>query len=473
MASLSPIAAPIHAVILAAGKGTRMRSALPKVLHLAAGRPLLAWVIAAARGAGAEHIHIVVGHGATAVRAAFAAEGDLGWIEQREQRGTGHALLQAQDSVAPGARLLVLSADAPLVRAETLRTLVRRAAPPAWGAMAVAELDEPGQLGRVVADGRGKLESIVEFSDAAPEELETRLVNAGIYLLPPEIFIYLRGLRPDNAKGELYLTDALVAAARDGRAIRLLRLPDAEEARGVNDRSELAAVHRALVERKLRALALAGVTVLEPARTLVEPQVEIGPDTVLHPDVALVGETVVGGGCVLHQGAWLRDTRLADGVVIEPYSVLDGAEVGPAARVGPFARLRPGTVLAAEARVGNFVEIKKSRLGRGAKANHLAYLGDAEVGEGANIGAGAITCNYDGVAKHRTEIGAGAFIGSDTMLVAPVVIGEQATTAAGSVITQDVPAGALAVERSRQRTVSGWARRKRDGRGGKKNQEGS
>ncbi len=454
---------PLHAVILAAGKGTRMRSALPKVLHAAAGRPLLAWVIAVARQAGAQRIHIVVGHGAAAVRDAFAAEDDLVWIEQREQRGTGHALHQARGSVPAGARLLVLSGDAPLVRAESLRALVRRAGAPAWGALAVAELDDPGQLGRVRADGRGRLQTIVEFADAAPEELAIRLVNAGIYVLPaPEIFGYLRRLRPDNAKRELYLTDALVAAARDGREVRLLRLPDAEEGRGVNDRAELAAVHRALVERRLGALALAGVTVLEPQRTLVEPQVEIGADTVLHPDVTLVGSTVVGRGCVLQQGAWLRDTRLADGVVVEPYSVLDGAEVGAGARVGPFARLRPGTVLAAEARVGNFVEVKKSRLGKGAKANHLAYLGDAEVGAGANIGAGAVTCNYDGVAKHRTEIGAGAFIGSDTMLVAPVVVGANASTAAGSVITQDVPEGALAVERSRQRIVRGWARGRKD-----------
>ena len=352
--------APIAAVVLAAGKGTRMKSALPKVLHPAAGRPLLAWVLAAARAAGAAPILVVVGHESAAVRAAFGADPDLIWVEQPEQRGTGHALLMARAALPGAARLLVLSGDAPLVRPETLTALVQAAASPVWGALAAAELDDPAELGRVVADRDGNLERIVEFADATLAERALRLVNAGLYVLPaPEVFEYLDRLRPDNAKGELYLTDALNAAAAAGKPIRVVRLADPDEARGVNDRAELAAAHRALVARKLRALALAGVTVLDPDRTLVEPQVEVGAETVLHPEVALTGQTSVGGGCVLHQGSWLRDTRLADGVVVEPYSVLDGAEVGANARVGPFARLRPGTVLEAEARVGNFVEVKK------------------------------------------------------------------------------------------------------------------
>jgi bifunctional UDP-N-acetylglucosamine pyrophosphorylase/glucosamine-1-phosphate N-acetyltransferase len=449
-----------------------MRSRLPKVLHPVAGRPLVAWVLEAVRAAGCRRILVVVGHGADEVRAALPASDleSVEWVVQRQQRGTGHALLQVAPRLAGPARLLVVSGDVPLVRPETLRRLAR-AATGAWGAMAVAEMEDPGALGRVLparAGGRRRggelLGRIVEAADASPAEAAVRRVNAGLYLLPaPEVFAYLRRLRPDNAKGELYLTAALGAAAAAGRRLRLVALADAAEALGVNDRRELGRVHLRMLAAKAAALQAAGVTILDPARTVVEPQVEVGEDTVLHPDVSLVGRTRVGRGCVLHQGAWLRDSQLADGATVEPYSVLDGAAVGEGCRVGPFARLRPGAVLAAGARVGNFVEAKNARLGAGAKANHLAYLGDAEVGAGANVGAGVVTCNYDGVAKHRTEIGAGAFVGSDTMLVAPVVVGERATTAAGSIITRDVPAGALAVARARQRNVEGWAERRRRG----------
>ena len=327
--------------------------------------------------------------------------------------------------------------------------------------MAVADLDEPGSLGRVIAGAGGNLSRIVEARDATPEERAVRTVNAGIYALPaPEIFAFLRRLEPKNAQGELYLTDAVTGLAAAGTPVRLVRLADPVEALGVNSRQELAEVHRRLVERKLQDLMTSGVTVLEPHRTRVDADVSVGPDTVIHPDVTLLGRTAVGGGCTLQQGAWLRDTSVGDGATVEPYSVLDGAEVGPGCRVGPFARLRPGARLEEGARVGNFVEVKNSRLARGAKANHLAYLGDADVGEGANVGAGAITCNYDGHSKHPTKIGAGAFVGSDTLLVAPVEVGEGAVTAAGSVITRDVPAGALAVGRARQKVVEGWQRRR-------------
>jgi bifunctional UDP-N-acetylglucosamine pyrophosphorylase/glucosamine-1-phosphate N-acetyltransferase len=454
---------PVVAVVLAAGKGTRMRSALPKVLHEAAGRPLLAWVLAAARQAGCERVVAVVGHGAERVRErpwAEEGEGEPRFVLQGEQLGTGHALAQAEAEVAGPATLLVLSGDVPLVTPATLEALLA-AAGTGGAAMAVADLDEPGSLGRVLAGPDGNLARIVEARDASPEERAVRTVNAGLYALPaPEIFGHLRGLEPSNAQGELYLTDAVGALAAAGTPVRLVPLADPDEALGVNSRQELALVHRRLVERKLQDLMTSGVTVLEPHRTRVDAGVRVGPDTVIHPDVTLLGRTAIGGGCVLHQGAWLRDATLGDGAVVEPYSVLDGAEVGPGCRVGPFARLRPGARLAEGARVGNFVEVKNSRLGRGAKANHLAYLGDAEVGEGANIGAGAVTCNYDGVSKHPTEIGAGAFVGSDTMLVAPVKIGEGAVTAAGSVITRDVPPGALAVGRARQKVVEGWARRR-------------
>jgi len=450
------------AVILAAGRGTRMKSERPKVLHKAAGRSLLDWVLHAAHGAQAERTYIVVGYGSDAVRDAFAGRDDLVWVEQDRQLGTGDALLRVEAPMLDErAMLVVLSGDAPLVRPETLDRVLR-AAEGGWGAMAVATLEQPGSLGRVVAGDDGRLSRIVEARDATDEELEIRTVNAGLYALPaPEVFRYLSALEPDNAQGELYLTDALGDAARDGERIALVDLEDPEEALGVNDRLELARVHARLERRTIEWLARNGVGFTAPDAVTVEPEVEIGHDTEVHRDVSLLGRTVVGCGVTLHAGAWIRDSEIGDGTVVEPYSVLDGARVGPGSRIGPFARLRPGTVLEPGVKIGNFVETKNAHLGQGAKANHLAYLGDATVGRGANVGAGVVTCNYDGVAKHRTEIGDRAFVGSDSMLVAPVRIGDDAVTGAGSVITKDVPDGALAVERSPQRTVPGWSERRK------------
>jgi bifunctional UDP-N-acetylglucosamine pyrophosphorylase / glucosamine-1-phosphate N-acetyltransferase len=496
---------PRVAVVLAAGKGTRMRSDLPKVLHRAAGRPLLDWVLAAARAAGCGRLLAVVGHGAERVREEVDGRG-VEWVLQAEQRGTGHALAQAEACLAgERATLLVLSGDVPLVRPGTLVDLMTRVERPGgapemdvrspghtagagvghragtagaqgrstWGAMAVADLDDPGSLGRVLERPDGALAAIVEARDASPEVLAVRRVNAGLYVLPaPEIFDYLRGLSSDNSQGELYLTDALTAAAAAGERIELVPLADPAEGLGVNDRAELAAIHRRLIDRHLAGLMKAGVTVLEPARTTIEPGVEVGADTVVHPDVSLLGATRVGRGCTLHQGAWLRDTRLGEGVTVEPYSVLDGAEIEEGCRVGPFARLRPGSRLRRGARVGNFVEVKNAELGPDSRAGHLAYLGDATIGEGANIGAGTVTCNFDGTAKHRTEIGRAAFIGSDTLLVAPVKVGERAATAAGSVITKDVPDEALAVGRARQKNLPGRLRGRLRGQARAKQDEG-
>lgn len=454
------------AVVLAAGKGTRMRSSLPKVLHRAAGRPLLEWVIEAARAAGCGRILVVIGHGAEQVCEEVKGD-DLGWVLQAEQKGTGHALAQAEEEIPGEATVLVLSGDAPLVTAATMARLAAEAEA-GWGSMAVAELAEPGSLGRVITRADGAFDRIVEARDASPEELRVGRVNAGLYALPaPEIFDHLRRLTPNNAQGELYLTDAVTNAAAGGRPVRLVTLEDADEALGVNDRAELARVHRLLLDRHLQALMVSGVTILEPGRTVVEPGVRVGTDTVIHPGVSLLGKTEIGAGCEIHQGCWVRDSRLGEGVILHPYSVLDGAEAADGCRVGPFARLRPASRLLEGARVGNFVEVKNSELGPGAKANHLAYVGDATVGAGANLGAGVVTCNYDGVRKNPTRIGAGAFIGSDTMLVAPVRVGDGASTAAGSVITKDVPDGALAVSRERQKNLEGWAgglRRRDDNR---------
>jgi bifunctional UDP-N-acetylglucosamine pyrophosphorylase/glucosamine-1-phosphate N-acetyltransferase len=403
---------------------------------------------------------VVVGHWADEVRVAAAAD-DVRFVVQKEQLGTGHALAQAAPLLTEPSTLLVLSGDVPLVSATTLRRLTE-ASVKGWGALAVADLAEPGSLGRILAKSDGtELDRIVEAADARPEQLAIRTINAGLYALPaPEVFSALTELEADNAKGELYLTDALGSVVAAGESVALVELEDPSEAFGANDRLDLARIHRTFIDRKLKALADEGVTVLDPARTTVEPEVEVGVDTVLHPGVSLTGSSRVGTGCVLLQGAWLRDSSIGDDVVIEPYSVLDGADVGSGCKVGPYARLRPGARLGEGSKVGNFVEIKNATLGLGVKAGHLAYLGDADIGAGANIGAGTVTCNYDGEAKHRTRIGPRAFIGSDTMLVAPVEIGEDATTAAGSVINQDVPDGALAVGRAKQRNLEGWARRR-------------
>ncbi len=454
---------PRIAVVLAAGQGKRMRSVRPKVLHEVAGRTMLERVIEAARRGGCERILAVVGHAAEEVRGALIGD-DITWVEQQRQLGTGHALAQVEPHIEGEATLLVLSGDVPLVSAKTLDRLAA-AAEGCWGAMAIAELEEPGSLGRVMTRVSGELERIVEAADADAAELAVQTINAGLYALPaPAVFAYLRRIGTSNAQGELYLTDALCDAAAAGEAIRTLSLEDPSEAFGINDLSELARVHRALIERHMRELMASGVTLLEPARTTIEPEVCIGAETVIHPGVSLMGHTEIGQGCVLSQGVLIRDSKLADGVTIEPYSVLDGADVATGCTVGPFARLRPASVLLDGSRVGNFVELKKTRLGAGAKASHLTYLGDATVGEAANIGAGVVTCNYDGTAKHQTDIGDGAFIGSDTMLVAPVTVGRQATTGAGSTITDDVPDDALGVARARQRNIANWRQRKRKGK---------
>lgn len=440
-----------------------MRSAEPKVLHRAAGRPLLDWVIRSAGEAGCLKILLVVGHQAERVRAAFEdsdAGVEIEWVEQAEQKGTGDALARAVAHLTAPARLLVLSGDVPLVRGETLEALLAEAGT-GW-ALAVAELDSPGSLGRVMADAEGRLSRIVETVDATAEELEVRLVNTGIYVVPSsEIEPRLARLEPANAQGELYLTEAFTATVEAGTEVKLFSLTDSNEALGVNDRADLARVHRVLLDRKCAQLMTDGVTILEPARTVVEADVRVGRDSVVHPGVSLTGGTVIGAGSTIHSYSSIRDATLGDGVEIGPLTVIEEAEIGDGSRVGPFARLRPGARLGAGNRIGNFVEIKNSRLGTGVKAGHLTYLGDAEIGDGANIGAGTVTCNYDGENKHKTEIGAEAFVGSDTMLVAPVRVGERATTAAGSVITTDIPNGALGVGRARQKNLEAWADRQK------------
>lgn len=455
------------AVILAAGQGTRMRSELPKVLHEAGGKPLLQWVVEAARGAGCDRLVVVVGHGHERVRAgledALERSDDLHWVLQEEQLGTGHAVMQARDvlgarSGAGSGTTFVLSGDAPFISSATLERLAA-AAEDGWGAVACARLDDPRSLGRTVIED-GRVTDIVEAVDATPEQLAIQWVNSGHYAVRfPDIFDLLDGVGSANSQGEIYLTDAVVAANSKGR-VAAFELEDPREAWGVNTRADLAAVHGALVSRKIAELQDRGVTFIDPSRVQVAADVSIGADSVVHPDCCLLGRVTVGTGVTLHQGAWIRDAELGDDVEVLPYSLIEGARVASGCAIGPFARLRPGAELAEQVKIGNFVEVKKSSLGPGTKASHLAYLGDATIGAGTNIGAGTITCNYDGVNKHATEIGDGVFIGSDTMLVAPVRIGDRATTAAGSTVTQDVPDGSLAVGRARQKNIAGWAERK-------------
>ena len=416
------------AVILAAGGGELLRSERPRALHRAGGRALVAWVVAAAREAGCTPIHVVVGSGAREIREVLEQEGLVGedvlWVkqraEQREEQGTGQALLLVRELLGSDSPVLVLSGDAPLIRPATLRKLLDSARSN-WASVAVADLDEP--------DGPGH------------------------YALPvPAIFDWLEKLDAERGGDRLCLADAVSAAALEN-PVACVRVEDASEALGVNSRAELAAVQRVLYRRSVEALLEAGVTILDPDSVWVDAGVTVGPDSVLHPGVTLLGASRVGRGCTVHCGAWLRDSVLADGVDVLPYSVLDGARVASGCSIGPFARLRPEAVLDEGVRVGNFVEVKKSTLGPGVKASHLSYLGDSSVGAGANIGAGVITCNYDGKTKNRTVIGERAFVGSDTILIAPVEVGAGSYTGAGSVITKDVPEETLAVGRARQKNI--------------------
>lgn len=451
------------AIVLAAGKGTRMRSRRSKVLHEVGGRTSLEWVIDGARRCGCSPIVLVVGPDADDLRSALAGQDDIRFVVQEERRGTGHAVQVAtgaleQDDLAGTA--LVLYADAPLVRESTLERLLVTAEQ-GFGSLSVATLEEPGNLGRVDCDESGQLRRIVEVADATSEDLEIQRVNAGHYALRfPAIVPFLDALEPANQQGELYLTDAVVAAGAD-HDVRCVELEDPSEAWGINTRADLARVHGAFNRRAVAAAQDAGVTFLQPETVTVDATVEFGRDVVLHPGVHLLGATRIGEGTEIHAGSWLRDARIGSDCEIRPYSVIDQCTLADGCGVGPFVRLRGGAELSEGVHLGNFVEVKKSNLGPGVKAAHLAYLGDATVGAGSNIGAGVVTCNYDGERKHQTTIGERAFVGSDSMLVAPVTVGDEATTAAGSVITHDVPAEALAVGRARQRNIENWRRRRR------------
>lgn len=446
-------------VILAAGQGTRMRSALPKVLHPLGGRPLLAHVFATARALQPRRIVAVYGHGGRQVPAAFPDEGDVTWVEQAEQLGTGHAVDRALPGIPDSETVLVLYGDVPLITADTLGGLLARAEDGGL-ALLTAKLEDPAGYGRIVRDERGSVVRIVEEKDATALERHISEVNTGILAAPAgRLRAWLQRLDTDNAQGEYYLTDIIAMAVADGVTVRTAHPQhEVSETLGVNDKRQLATLERMHQRRQAEALMAQGVTVMDPQRLDVRGTVQVGRDVCLDVGVVLEGKVELGDGVHVGANCVLRDVALGAGSRILPMSVLEAMECGSNCRIGPFARIRPGTRLAAEAHVGNFVEIKNSQVGEASKINHLSYVGDSEVGRRVNIGAGTITCNYDGANKHRTVIGDDAFIGSDTQLVAPVTVGAGATIGAGSTITKDAPSGELTLSRSKQLSMTGWKR---------------
>ena len=461
------------AFVLAAGQGTRMKSRLPKILHPAAGRPLFHYSVRAAVDAGAERVVVVTSPDCleairTYSQTAFA-DGAVTAVVQNPPRGTGDAARVALESVeAQPSRVLVLYGDTPLLDASDLRRLVAEIeAPRALLAMLSCELDDPRGYGRVLRDANGRVIGVREDRDLdAAGRLEHKEVNAGVYAARAHTLRDgIRTLTPDNAQGEYYLTDVVAYAARTGAVTAIKGNPDALV--GVNDRVQLAAAEAVLARRIVDRHRLSGVTVRNGAR--IDDTVEIGRDARIEAGAELRGSTKVGSGAVVDTGAIVTDTAVGDGAVINPYSVLTESTVGAGAQIGPFARLRPGSVIEDEAHIGNFVETKKTRVRRGAKANHLAYLGDGDIGEGANVGAGTIFCNYDGFTKQPTIIGPGAFIGSDSQLVAPVRIGKGAYVATGTTVTRDVPDDALALSRVKQENKEGYAPRLKARLAAKKN----
>ena len=452
----------LAAVILAAGQGTRMKSALPKVLHPVAGLPMLSHVVNTATALDATPVVAVIGHGADLVRKAFAGE-PLVFALQAEQLGTGHALQCAEEALAGfHGDLLLLCGDVPLLRAATLSRLLdhhRRQA--ACVTILTASMTDPSGYGRILR-GTDGVERIVEEKDATADERRVKEINTGIYLFQaPEVFDFLNCLNNCNAQGEYYLTDVVAAARRAGRRVEALIIERGEEAMGINDRVQLAQAGAILRQRINEMHLRAGVTLVDPANTYIDPEVSIGTDTLIHPGVHLRGRTMIGSGCQIEPGVVVSDCTIGDRVHLKAGSVLSESTIGADCAVGPMAHLRPGTVLAGNNKIGNFVETKKAVIGEKSQASHLTYIGDAVLGKNVNLGCGTITCNYDGVNKHQTIIEDDVFVGSDTQFIAPVRIGRGSLVGAGSTITRDVPPDALAIARAEQKNIDGWAARNR------------
>jgi bifunctional UDP-N-acetylglucosamine pyrophosphorylase/glucosamine-1-phosphate N-acetyltransferase len=443
-------------VVLAAGKGTRMKSALPKVLHKVGGVPMVQRIINTVKSLGADNIHLVYGHGGEQLQATIQ-EDSVTWCLQAEQLGTGHAVQQAAPNINDNEDVLILVGDAPLIRKETLSALQAVKASCDLALLTV-ELDDPTGMGRIVREN-DNITAIVEHKDATDAQREIKEINTGMMMMSgADLKRWLGNLSNDNAQGEYYLTDVIAMAAAEGKRIQSAQPESPVEVEGVNNRLQLSNLERALQRRQANELMMNGVTLLDPARFDLRGTLHTGNDVVVDVNVIVEGNVTLGDNVTIGANCILRNCHIADNAVIEANSIIEDAQVGEACSVGPYARLRPGAVMHKQAKVGNFVEMKKTVLGEGAKANHLTYLGDAEVGPNANIGAGTITCNYDGVNKSKTRIGENAFIGSNSSLVAPVVIGDGATVGAGSVITTEVEDKALAVARGKQRNIANWPR---------------
>ena len=440
-----------------------MNSSLPKVLQQLGGRPLLGHVLATARQLEAAALHVVHGHGAEAVRAAFP-DSDLQWALQAEQKGTGHAVMQAMPAIPDDHLVLVLYGDVPLLPATVLRTLVALVDGKSMALLTV-RLADPTGYGRILRDARGHVKAIVEQSDATAAQRRIAEGNTGVLAVrAAQLRRWLGKLRSDNAQGEYYLTDIIALAVKDGVAVQALAAPGEVDVLGVNDRVQLARLESELRMRRAQAALLAGATLADPARFEQRGELTLGSDVFIDINVVFEGRVELGDRVRIGANCVLRDVTVGAGTQVLPNCVLEKSALGTDCQVGPFARLRPGVVLEAGVHIGNFVEVKNSRVGKGSKANHLTYLGDTDVGAGVNVGAGTITCNYDGANKSRTVIGDGVFIGSGNMLVAPVTLGANATTGAGSTITRDAPPGKLTVARARQVTIEGWQRPVKRGR---------
>jgi bifunctional UDP-N-acetylglucosamine pyrophosphorylase/glucosamine-1-phosphate N-acetyltransferase len=447
---------PLHIVILAAGEGTRMKSALPKVLHTLGGRPMLAHLLETATALQPAAIHVVVGNGSEQVEAA-CGEYEVNWVLQSERRGTGHAVMQAMPHVPDEAAVLILLGDHPLIPLPVLQEMSGDRS----AALAVLTMtpEDPSGYGRVIRDHDGDIMAVVEHRDATADQLKFGEVNTGIVMADAaSLRGWLEGLGCDNAKQEYYLTDIFSLAHGDRARIRGVLAPDARDLQGANDRRQLAALEGRYRSRRAAELMDAGVQLIDPDRIDIRGRVTTGTDVRIDVNVVLEGDNRLGDGVALGPGCVLKNCDLAPGTTVHAHSVLEGVSTTGACDIGPFARLRPGTVLATGCRIGNFVEAKNARLGEGSKASHLTYLGDSEIGSHVNIGAGTITCNYDGANKHRTVIEDNVFVGSNTALVAPLTLHRGATIGAGSTLSKDAPADALTVSRARQATISNWKR---------------
>jgi bifunctional UDP-N-acetylglucosamine pyrophosphorylase / glucosamine-1-phosphate N-acetyltransferase len=447
----------LSVVVLAAGKGTRMRSALPKVLHPIAHKPMVQHVIDTAQQLQPSAVHVIYGHGGEVLQQSLKGQA-VNFVEQAEQLGTGHAVQQVIPHLASNEKVLILYGDVPLTQLATLKKLLA-AAESTDLALLTVTLSDPTGYGRIVRDQHGAVNRIVEQKDAKPAELVISEVNTGMMVVhSASLKRWLAQLQNNNVQGEYYLTDIVAMAAAEGVKIATSQPADVSEVEGANNRMQLAALERAYQLRQAEQLMISGATLMDPARVDVRGQVSVGSDVVIDANVIFEGNVELADGVVIESNCVLRDCKIGASSRVKSHSVIEGAELAAGCSVGPFARLRPGSVLEQGAAIGNFVEVKNTRMGPGARASHLSYLGDAVVGAEANIGAGTITCNYDGANKHLTQIGAGAFIGSNSSLVAPVIIGDNATIGAGSTITKTVAVGELAVARGKQISIPGWQR---------------